>query len=100
MFFCSPTNHFHFYKKNGYTKLFVDFSCRKKELDDLDTNRLATAPRPGTTLRPEVTAQNPQQLLVNSRPRTLSGRPISGMVKNLICKTAKQQFDLEYNSIK
>ena len=53
-----------------------------EESDDLDTNRLATAPRPGTTLRPEASAKNPQQLLVNSRPRTLSGRPLTGMVRN------------------
>lgn len=50
------------------------------ESDDLDMNRLATAPRPGTTLRPETMAKNPQQQLASSRPRTLSGRPLTGMV--------------------
>lgn len=52
------------------------------ENDDMDTNRLATAPRPGTTLRPETNAKNPQQMLVSSRPRTMSGRPVTGMVSN------------------
>lgn len=50
------------------------------ESDDLDMNRLATAPRPGTTLRPETISKNPQQQLASSRPRTLSGRPLTGMV--------------------
>lgn len=58
----------------------------EKENDDLDMNRLATAPRPGTTLRPEASAKNPQQLLVNSRPRTLSGRPLTGMVRSEFLK--------------
>lgn len=56
------------------------FSSFFIESDDLDMNRLATAPRPGTTLRPETMAKNPQQQLVSSRPRTLSGRPLTGMV--------------------
>lgn len=60
----------------------VFFLLLGEESDDLDMNRLATAPRPGTTLRPEASAKNPQQLLVNSRPRTLSGRPLTGMVRN------------------
>lgn len=55
---------------------------RNSENDDLDMNRLATAPRPGTTLRPDASAKNPQQMLVSSRPRTLSGRPLTGMVRN------------------
>lgn len=50
------------------------------ESDDLDMNRLATAPKPGTTLRPETVAKNPQQQSVSSRPKTLSGRPLTGMV--------------------
>lgn len=61
------------------------------ESDDLDMNRLATAPRPGTTLRPEATAKNPQQQQqrINSRPRTLSGRPLTGMVK-------KKSFPIQF----
>lgn len=55
----------------------------------MDMNRLATAPRPGTTLRPETNSKNPQQVLINSRPRTLSGRPISGMVRQCFNKTFK-----------
>lgn len=52
------------------------------ESDDMDMNRLATAPKPGTSLRSDTSLKNPQQMLVSSRPRTLSGRPLTGMVRN------------------
>lgn len=68
-----------------------------EESDDLDTNRLATAPRPGTTLRPETNAKNPQQTLVSSRPRTMSGRPLTGMVSK---NKGMFQFFLSHDSIK
>lgn len=49
------------------------------EDDEFDTNRLATAPRPGTSLR---TATAHDQKMGNSggRPRTATGRPLTGMV--------------------
>lgn len=47
--------------------------------DDLDTNRLATAPRMGTSLRTAATAQS-NQPLSSARPRTSTGRPLTGMV--------------------
>lgn len=59
------------------------------ESDDLDTTRLATAPRPGTSLRTThiQTAQQQQQQqkqLINNRPRTSAGRPLTGMVRKVI----------------
>lgn len=48
--------------------------------DDLDTNRLATAPRMGTSLRTAATAQS-NQPLSSARPRTSTGRPLTGMVR-------------------
>lgn len=67
-----------FYRFQSFVQFY--FWHGLEENDDLDTNRLATAPRPGTTLRPETNSKNPQQMLVSSRPRTMSGRPLTGMV--------------------
>lgn len=48
--------------------------------NDLDITTLATAPRVGTSLRTAVTSD---LTLIQSggRPRTMTGRPVTGMVK-------------------
>lgn len=48
---------------------------------DLDTNRLATAPRAGTSMRTPATAKLSSHEEGHVRPRTSSGRPLTGMVK-------------------
>lgn len=48
------------------------------EPDDLDGSSLATAPRPGTSLR-TATGGVRSQLDSGGRPRTMTGRPITGM---------------------
>lgn len=57
--------------------------CRMRttiENDEFDMNRLATAPRPGTTLRTETSTASAMYQMSSNRPKTLSGRPLSGMV--------------------
>lgn len=72
---------------------FFSFETRHTttENDDLESNRLATAPRPGTTLRANTSLQNPQQQLVSNRPKTLSGRPLTGMVSNIQTPKVKKK---------
>lgn len=76
----------------GWTYLILNYyenycfynSCIVEDDDDLDTNRLATAPRAGTSVRTPATAQmHPHQQQNNVRPRTLSGRPLTGIVIEL-----------------
>lgn len=49
------------------------------EDDDFNTNRLATAPRLGTTMR-TAAVPNPRIGTSNARPRTTTGRALTGMV--------------------
>ncbi|KAJ8967484.1 hypothetical protein NQ314_002798 [Rhamnusium bicolor] len=48
------------------------------ETDFLDDNAVATAPRPGTSMK---TAEQPKTGALGSRPRTATGRPISGVAR-------------------
>ncbi|XP_065173914.1 tetratricopeptide repeat protein 8-like [Atheta coriaria] len=48
------------------------------ETDFLNENVVATAPRPGTSMRP-ATNSNTNNKGIGSRPRTSTGRPISGV---------------------
>lgn len=50
------------------------------ESDEFDVNRLATAPRPGTTLRSEISTAAASYQLIANRPKTSTGRPLTGMV--------------------
>ncbi|GAB0089111.1 tetratricopeptide repeat protein 8 [Sergentomyia squamirostris] len=53
-----------------------------EENEELDTSRLASAPRPGTTLRPSpglVTASGISK--TGNRPTTSAGRPLTGMAR-------------------
>lgn len=43
-------------------------------------NRLATAPRPGTTLQSATSTANALYQMATNRPKTSSGRPLTGMV--------------------
>lgn len=47
--------------------------------DPLETEILAAAPKPGTSLR-TATAVKTGQKTASSRPRTSTGRPLTGMV--------------------
>ncbi|XP_055684507.1 tetratricopeptide repeat protein 8 [Lutzomyia longipalpis] len=51
------------------------------ENDDLDTSRLATAPRPGTTMRTSSGLTTPGAAKVGNRPTTSAGRPLTGMAR-------------------
>lgn len=48
--------------------------------DPLDTEILATAPKPGTSLR-TATAIKTGQRTASSRPRTSTGRPLTGLAR-------------------
>lgn len=66
-----------------YHKFFIFFStcasCPFLDDDEFDTNRLATAPRPGTSLR-TATAHDHKMGKPGARPRTATGRALTGMV--------------------
>lgn len=57
--------------------LFVRISLTFYTDDPLDTEILATAPKPGTSLR-TATAIKAGQRTASSRPRTSTGRPLTG----------------------
>lgn len=60
--------------------IFVFYMPYAIENDEFDMNRLATAPRPGTTLRTETSTASAMYQMPSNRPKTLGGRPLSGMV--------------------
>lgn len=63
------------------------------ENDEFDTNRLATAPRPGTTLH--TAAINETKMGKNGgRPRTSTGRPLTGMVINKFYNNKKKTVEI------
>lgn len=62
-----------------YLTLFSK-SIYTEEDDDFDTNRLATAPRLGTTMRTAATTDPRGRKTAGARPRTTTGRALTGMV--------------------
>ncbi|XP_044754057.1 tetratricopeptide repeat protein 8 isoform X2 [Coccinella septempunctata] len=51
------------------------------ESDIFDTNIVATAPRPGTSLKTSVASTSSNNLPFSARPRTSTGRPLTGIVR-------------------
>lgn len=66
---------------NCFFLLYMFFFTFLEDDDDLDTNRLATAPRLGTTMRSAAAAANQRgRTTASTRPRTTTGRALTGMV--------------------
>ncbi|GJQ87316.1 hypothetical protein Trydic_g17364 [Trypoxylus dichotomus] len=51
------------------------------DIDMMDENAVASAPRPGTSIKTTNYGNVPQSSAMTSRPRTATGRPISGVAR-------------------